>query len=210
MRAMLRRLAAPLVMSACLTTTVSGACGGETPTAAAPEAAAPAKSEPEAPAEPPKTPPGVPAARPEHPEAATVCRSALACAADCFRQAGAPAQSLPECQQPRSPECIAALKAAQPAPLEMTMAGLRCALPCEKEHHSLPDLQGVVPEQWAKLALTERAAWTGIIAGRDCVPGSACEAICDADYPPPETVIKRGMQAAADAEAKAERDAAAN
>ena len=178
----------------CLLVALGGACQKE---ADAPKAEA---SVPKTEAEPAGDKAKPEAAEDEAmPEAAKICRATMKCAAECFRQAGAPAQSLPECDNPKTPECTAALKAARPAPLEATMAGLSCALPCEKEHRSLENLQGVVPEQWAKLSVNERASWTGMVAGRSCVPGASCDEICDGDYPAPETVEKRGKQAAAEA-----------
>ena len=80
------------------------------------------------------------------------------------------------------------------------MAGLSCALPCEKEHRTLENLEGMVPDQWAKLSPVERGAWTGLVSGATCVPGASCDKVCDGDFPPPKTVEKRGKQAAAEAE----------
>ena len=72
------------------------------------------------------------------------------------------------------------------------MAGISCALPCQKASRSLPDLRGVVPDAWAKLSQAERASWTGMIAARSCVVGASCDSVCDGEYPAPATVVRRG------------------
>ena len=135
---------------------------------------------------------------------AELCRETLACAGACFDAALLPARSLPECEDPKSEGCKEAIEAEAPPPLQATVAGLRCALPCGREHRSRDDLKGVLPEQWLAMPEKERAVFTGIVEARNCRPGRSCDSVCDGGYPPPPMVLKRGAAAAKRAEAQSE------
>lgn len=197
---------APQTLAIAAAALLIGACGSEP--APAPKAQAETSPEAEAKAEPATDPEAAPAPVEDPNAPPAICRRALACASACYREAHAPKQSLPECEVPGSAACAAALQAAAPPDLAMTLAAVQCVLKCEPEHRTRQDLKGVDLAQWAQLSVEERAAWAGISVGRDCVPGAACERACAGpDFEAPVPVQKRSAAAKVEA-AQAEGAAA--
>ena len=169
-----------------------GACTRDTPaseakTEPAPTGKSEAKPEEAAPQE--LDPPGSPPA---------ICRAAMSCSAQCYAQARAPRESLPACADPNSPECRAAMAEVAPPPITATLGAVQCAVKCEPSHRTLEDLETTTPESWAQLSTEERASWTGIHAGQRCKPGLECDTVCDGEYPPLPTIVRRAERAKAE------------